>query len=228
MIEKYFGRIPARPKPEPMRTIEPTQIAETVLTLSDPSQPFYVEGYHKPAGTEPDEPAYDALADILTRGNTSRLYRMLVRDKKIAVAVQGGGGFPGVKYPQPLHAVRRAGPRHRQRHGARRDARRGREDPEGRRDRRRAAALQDARESRSAALAQQQHRPRRAARVYQTLFGDWRELFRYVERVDKVTKADMQARGRHAVRRIQSHGGAHRNAVGGSGRSRRDPEAELR
>jgi predicted Zn-dependent peptidase len=28
--------------------------------------------------------------------------------------------------------------------------------------------------------------------VYQTLFGDWRELFRYVERVDKVTKADVK------------------------------------
>ena len=28
--------------------------------------------------------------------------------------------------------------------------------------------------------------------LYQTLFGDWRELFRYVERVDKVTKADVK------------------------------------
>ena len=56
VIEKYFGRIPARPKPEPIRTIEPPQIAEVTVTLKDPSQPFYVEGYHKPAGTSPTSP----------------------------------------------------------------------------------------------------------------------------------------------------------------------------
>ena len=27
---------------------------------------------------------------------------------------------------------------------------------------------------------------------YQTLFGDWRELFRYVDRLDAVTKADVR------------------------------------
>ena len=26
---------------------------------------------------------------------------------------------------------------------------------------------------------------------YQTLYGDWRELFRYIDRIDKVTKADV-------------------------------------
>jgi len=28
--------------------------------------------------------------------------------------------------------------------------------------------------------------------VYQSLYGDWRELFRSVDRVDKVTKADIR------------------------------------
>ena len=27
---------------------------------------------------------------------------------------------------------------------------------------------------------------------YHTLFGDWRELFRYIERFDKVSKADIR------------------------------------
>ena len=27
---------------------------------------------------------------------------------------------------------------------------------------------------------------------YQTRYGDWRELFRYLDRVDKVTKADIR------------------------------------
>ena len=54
IIDKYFGRIPARPRPEPLRTVEPPQIAETVLTLRDPAQPFYLEGYHKPSATDPN------------------------------------------------------------------------------------------------------------------------------------------------------------------------------
>ncbi len=28
--------------------------------------------------------------------------------------------------------------------------------------------------------------------IYQTRYGDWRELFRYLDRVDKVTKADIR------------------------------------
>ena len=99
ILDKYFGRIPARPKPEPLRTIEPAADAEIVLTLRDPAQPIYIEGYHKPAATDPAEPAFDAISDVLTRGRTSRLYRLLVRDKQLAVAIQGGGSFPGAKYP---------------------------------------------------------------------------------------------------------------------------------
>ena len=28
--------------------------------------------------------------------------------------------------------------------------------------------------------------------IYQTRYGDWRELFRYLDKVDKVTKADIK------------------------------------
>jgi predicted Zn-dependent peptidase len=31
-----------------------------------------------------------------------------------------------------------------------------------------------------------------ALATYQTRYGDWRELFRYLDRVDKVTKADIR------------------------------------
>ena len=36
---------------------------------------------------------------LLSEGRTSRLYRSLVRDKKLAAAAAGFNGFPGNKYP---------------------------------------------------------------------------------------------------------------------------------
>ena len=99
IIEKYFGRIPKGTKPEPLRTVEPAQIAEKEVVLYDPSQPFYIEGYHKPGATDPDDAVYEVIGDLMTSGRTSRLYRALVRDKKVAVASAGFNGFPGRKYP---------------------------------------------------------------------------------------------------------------------------------
>jgi predicted Zn-dependent peptidase len=77
VIEKYFGRIPAGPKPPALRTVEPTQIAEKTVILKDPSQPIYAEAYHKPAATDIDQPIYDAIDDVLSNGRTSRLHRSL-------------------------------------------------------------------------------------------------------------------------------------------------------
>jgi predicted Zn-dependent peptidase len=192
IIDKYFGRIPARPKPEPLRTVEPPQVAEVTLTLKDPSQPFYIEGYHKPAGTSRDEPAYDALSDILTRGNTSRMYRSLVRDKKIAVSVQGGSGFPGAKYPNLwiVYAIPARGIGNDAVRDAIRDELKKVEtddvtDEELQRFKTRAKAdLLRSLDSNSG-LAEQ-------LVVYQTLFGDWKEMFQYLDRVEKVSKGDVK------------------------------------
>jgi len=42
---------------------------------------------------------------------------------------------------------------------------------------------------------------------YQTRFGDWRELFLQLDKVDKVTKADISPRGQRGVCAQQSHRG---------------------
>ena len=68
--------------------------------MNDQSQPIYIEGYHRPSYHDPDDVVYDMLASLLASGRTSRLYKSLVRDKKIALAAQGFANFPGVKYPQ--------------------------------------------------------------------------------------------------------------------------------
>ncbi len=99
LAETYFGRLPARPVPDPLRTVEPPQTGERRVTLRLNAQPFVVVCYHKPDINSPDNAVYDALSSLLSDGRSSRLYRSLVRDKKIAVDAAGFPGFPGNKYP---------------------------------------------------------------------------------------------------------------------------------
>src|SRR6516225_12023571 len=83
IIEKYFGRLPTRPVPDERTTTEPPQNSERRVVLQDASQPIYLEGYHRPDFRSPDDEVYDAIANLMSNGRTSRLYRSLVRDKKI-------------------------------------------------------------------------------------------------------------------------------------------------
>src|SRR5438445_7929836 len=99
IIEKYFGRIPSREKPDERTTSEPPQNSERRVVLYDRAQPLYLEGYHRPDYRSPDDAVYDAIADLMSNGRTSRLYRTLVRDKKIASDSAGFTGLPGNKYP---------------------------------------------------------------------------------------------------------------------------------
>lgn len=99
LAETYFGRLPARPVPPPLRTVEPPQTGERRMTLRLNAQPFVVVCYHKPDINSPDNAVYDALSSLLSDGRSSRLYRSLVRDKQIAVESAGFPGFPGNKYP---------------------------------------------------------------------------------------------------------------------------------
>src|SRR5439155_7323770 len=96
---KIFGRLPSPPTPDERTTVEPPQNSERRVVLHEASQPFYVEGYHRPDYHDKDDAVYDAIADLMSEGRTSRLYRALVRDKKIASFSAGFSGFPGTKYP---------------------------------------------------------------------------------------------------------------------------------
>jgi predicted Zn-dependent peptidase len=99
LAELYFGRIPAGPKPEPVRTIEPPQNSERSVTLREQSQRWLLVGYKKGSASDPDDAVYDVITDLLSSGRTSRLYKTLVRDSKIAINAAGFSGFPGQKYP---------------------------------------------------------------------------------------------------------------------------------
>ncbi len=99
LAEIYFGRIPQSPKPEPVRTTEPQQNSERSVTLREQSQRWLLVGYKKGSASDPDDAVYDVVTDVLSSGRTSRLYKSLVRDSKIAINAAGFSGFPGQKYP---------------------------------------------------------------------------------------------------------------------------------
>ena len=92
---KYFGDLSDAPPPPPLDTVEPEQRAERRVILEDPAQPFVIIGWHIPAATDPRYAAYKALADLLAGGDWSRLVKSLVKEKKIAVRISSGTGFPG-------------------------------------------------------------------------------------------------------------------------------------
>lgn len=98
MAEKYFASIPARALPPPVTAREPEQEGEKRAVLETDSQPFLLMGYKRPNQNHPDDPVFDVIAGILSSGRTGLLYKDLVRDKRIALAVQAGATFPSGKY----------------------------------------------------------------------------------------------------------------------------------
>ena len=98
ILEKRLGQIPAGTKPGPVTTKEPPQRAEKRIVMEDPSQPFVFVAYHKPDVNDPDDAVYEGLSDILAGGRSSRLYKSMVKEKQIALAV-GAITQLGQKYP---------------------------------------------------------------------------------------------------------------------------------
>jgi predicted Zn-dependent peptidase len=99
LAEVYFARIPAGKKSDPVRTVEPTQNGERRVVLKEQSQPVIIVGYKKGSVSDPDDAVYDAISDIFSAGRSSRLYKSLVKEKKLAIQTGGFSGFPGNKYP---------------------------------------------------------------------------------------------------------------------------------
>ncbi len=192
IIEKYFGRIPSGPKPEPLTTKEPKQFDERNVLLKENSQPFYLEGYHRPDYRDPDDAVYDAISDVLSEGRTSRLYRSLVRDKKIAAMAAGFSGFPGNKYPNlfafyaipiPGHTPQELAQAFHQEIDRIKTQDISDEELQMVKTRAKANLIRGLADNEGLASS---------LAVYQTRYGDWRELFRSVDRIDKVTKADIR------------------------------------
>ncbi len=192
IVERYFDQLPAKPKPTELTSVEPPQNSVREVKMQDMAQPIYVEGYHRPSYLDPDDAVYDAITDIMSNGRTSRMYRSMVRDQKIAAAAAGFSGFPGTKYahlfafygvPLPGHtnAEMQKGIQEQINKLKTEDV----TDDELAMFKTRTKADLIRGLASNAGLAQQ-------LAIYQTRYGDWRELFKYLDKVDKVTKADIR------------------------------------
>jgi predicted Zn-dependent peptidase len=192
LLEKYFGRLPSRPLPDETTTTEPAQNSERRVVLKEHTQPLYLEGYHRPDYRSKDDAIYDAITDLMSEGRTSRLYRALVRDKKIASFSAGFTGLPGIKYPHLFAFYAFPLPGHTPQEVA--------DGIHAEIDRLKKEDITDDElkmiKTRSKAnlirgLDDNEGLATQLA-TYQRRYGDWRELFRSVDRIDQVTKADIR------------------------------------
>jgi predicted Zn-dependent peptidase len=192
IIRKYFERIPSGGKPDEFVSSQPPQASQRSILVKDPAQPIYVEGYHRPDYRDPDDAVYDVISDLLSDGRTSRLYRSMVRDKKIAAAAGGFSPYPGNKYPHlfAFYAVPVPGHTPREMQAAiheeiERLKTQDVSDEELKMVKTRARATLVRGLASNSGLAQQ-------LATAQTRYGDWRELFRQVDRIEKVSKQDIR------------------------------------
>lgn len=88
-VKKYFGAIPSQMSPPKVDLSEEQHYGERRETIYDPlaREPQIIEAYHIPPGNTPENYAAQALADILSGGQSSRFYQHLVKEKQLAVSV---------------------------------------------------------------------------------------------------------------------------------------------
>jgi zinc protease len=87
LARKYFEPIPAHEPPLPIRTQEPPQEGERRVNIeADAQTPLVQFAYHALAGSDPRQPALELMTRILTDGDASRLHRVLVEEKKLAIS----------------------------------------------------------------------------------------------------------------------------------------------
>ena len=192
LARKYLSKLPTGPKPPPVETIEPPQLGERRVVIEDPSQPLLLTGYHKPDARHPDDAVFDAITDIVGQGRTSRLYKSLVKEKKIALQVGAFPGFPGNKYPNlfVFYAFPAKGHTAEEMEEAI-DAEIERiktelvseEELKGVKTRAKANFIRGLRSN--SGMASQ-------LTFYQGITGDWRNLFRVVDQINAVTAEDIQ------------------------------------
>ena len=107
LAQAYFGRYKAgqdrsHEAAPALAQTEPNQTKPKEVTLSLPSQPWYLEGYQRPNINDPDNASYTVLGGVLSSGRTARLYKSLVEQKQLALNVDVVDSFPGDRYSNLL------------------------------------------------------------------------------------------------------------------------------
>jgi zinc protease len=113
LVEKWFGEVKPGPPPEPTTIPGAVLTAVQTRTITDRVQlPRLYLAWLTPRHFEPGDAALDLVADVLTGGKNSRLYKRLVYEMQIAqdvsafqASAQIASQFQIVATPRPGHTV---------------------------------------------------------------------------------------------------------------------------
>ena len=91
LVKKYYEPIKASTPPPPVLTVEPPQMGpKSVLIRKEAQAPSFMVVWHAPNAKDADFLPLSILAKPLLEGESSRLYRRLVREEQLAIRVGGG------------------------------------------------------------------------------------------------------------------------------------------
>jgi predicted Zn-dependent peptidase len=200
LAEVYFGRYVPRPAPPSLQINEPPQTEPREFILELDSEPWYLEGYHRPGINHPDHVVYGMIDSLLASGRTSRLYKTLVSDAQVALDIGSLNGFPGDKYENIFLLYGLTAPGNAPEDIAAlfdQELQRLQQEPVSQveldrvKTQARAGLLRslDSNSGMAALLAE-----------YEAKTGDWRNIFKDLEAIDAVTAADVQRVARELFR----------------------------
>jgi predicted Zn-dependent peptidase len=112
LAELYFGRYQPTTSAADVVVNDLSQTEKREVTLRLPTEPWYLEGYHRTAIAHPDSVVYQMIDALLVGGRTSRLYQSLVEQKQLALSVSTANGFPGDRYSTMLLLYAQTAPGH--------------------------------------------------------------------------------------------------------------------
>lgn len=87
LAERFFGDLLPGPVPEPIRGDARLAESRDLLLEDRVELPRVYLSWHSPAMFAPDDAELDVMADVLAHGKTSRLYRSLVFERRVATDV---------------------------------------------------------------------------------------------------------------------------------------------
>ena len=167
-------------------------MAPREFTLSLASEPWYLEGYHRPSLGDPDHVIYGMIESLLVGGRTSRIYETVVNDARVALDIGSLNGFPGDRYDNifllygltaPGHSPDEIGVLFAQELERLQQEPVSPEELERVKNQARAGLVRslNSNDGMAALLAE-----------YQAKTGDWRNVFNDLNAIDAVTAADIQ------------------------------------
>jgi len=104
LISEAFSGIKNGPKPPPLTDLEPPQAGTRRVELQHAANlPAFEQAYHVPNISSPDSYALEVASEILSDGQSSRLYKKLVVEKQMVVDI--GAGYDMTSFDPGLFVV---------------------------------------------------------------------------------------------------------------------------